>query len=161
MRLSASAWPTSSSALSRGDSMPFAAKKSVVFLMTSRTVSMSVLGVVPGPCRHVGLAGQRGEFLLVVGLLQGRDDLLDLALHDLGQVVEREPDAVVRHPVLRKTVGADAFAAGARANLAATLRRVFRVLLVLAALQQPGPQDGHGLGLVLQLRALIRTCHQE
>src|ERR1019366_7346983 len=109
--------------------------KSVVFLMTSRTVSMSVLGAGPGPRRHVGLAGQRGELLLVVRLLQGRDELLDLALQHLGQVVEGEPDAVVRHAVLRKAVGADALAAVAGADLAAALRGVFRMLLVLAALQ--------------------------
>src|SRR5438045_3556195 len=121
MRWSPRAWPTSCSALRRGDSMPFPAKNSVVFLMTSRTVSMSVVAVVPGPDGHVHLAGKRGEFLLVVRLLQRSDDGPELALHYLWQIVEREPDAVVRHPVLRETVSADSLTAVAGSDLAAAL----------------------------------------
>src|SRR3569833_2847857 len=41
-----------------------------------------------------------------------------LALHDLGQVVERQVDAVVGHPALRVVVGADALGTGAGADLA-------------------------------------------
>ena len=42
------------------------------------------------------------------------DDLVEIAFHDVGQLVEREPDAVVGHAVLREVVGADLARCGRR-----------------------------------------------
>src|SRR5690349_4940553 len=110
MRFKPSAWPIKSSALRRGDSMPFCSKKPVVRLMISRTVSISIVVVHAGADRQ-GAAGQGGKLLLEVRPLQRLDDRLDLPLHDGGQAVKRQPDAMVGHAVLGKIVGADAFAA--------------------------------------------------
>ena len=46
------------------------------------------------------------------------DDLVEVALHDPVDIVEREVDAVVGDPALREIVGADALAAVAGADLA-------------------------------------------
>src|SRR5882757_11128490 len=110
MRLRPSTWPMSNSACSRGDSTPRPAKKSVVFLMISRTVSISVF--VRGHARRqVNLPGERREFCLKVGLLERRDNPADVALHDLRQIVEREPDAMIGDAILEIVIGPDPFAA--------------------------------------------------
>src|ERR1035437_4822439 len=125
MRCKPSAWPMSNSAWSRGDSMPFPAKKSVVFLMISRTVSISVF-VVRRARRRVGLAGERGEFRLEVGLLQRRDNRVEVALHDGREIVERQPNPVIGDAVLEEMIRAHPLAPVARADLAAARGGVFR-----------------------------------
>ena len=45
------------------------------------------------------------------------DDLVEIALHHPVELVERQVDAVVGHPPLRKIVGADALGAVARPDL--------------------------------------------
>src|ERR1035437_3607591 len=153
MRCKPSAWPMSNSAWSRGDSMPFPAKKSVVFLMISRTVSISIL-VGCRVRRPPAPARQRGEFRVEVGLLQRRDDGANVTFHDLREVVEREPDPVISDAVLPEMIGADSFAAIACADLVAARGSVFRALFLLASLQEPRSQHGHRAPLVLELRAL-------
>src|SRR5580698_832541 len=102
MRGSPSAWPTMSSALRRGDSIPFEAKNSEVFLTTSRTFSMGgCCGREPagasaqlGGRLHqlIGAALQGCQALVVVRLLEAVDKGADRALHDLGKPVERKAD---------------------------------------------------------------------
>ena len=50
-----------------------------------------------------------------------------LAGHDLRQFVKREIDAVIRHPALRKIIGANALGAIAGTDLLAAVRRVRRI----------------------------------
>ena len=58
------------------------------------------------------------------------DDLVQgLAFHHLRQLVQRQIDAVVGDAALRKIIGADAFRAVARADLAAPFGRAFGVEL--------------------------------
>ena len=47
---------------------------------------------------------------------QGLHGFAQIALHDEKQLVQREIDAVIGHPALRKIVGADAITAVAAAN---------------------------------------------
>src|SRR4051812_20495753 len=107
----------SCSALWRADSIPLPTKNSVVFLMTSRTVSMSVVVAHCAGWRK-DVPGERRQLLLVLRLLQRSDDVTELPFHHLGEIVQRQADAVIRHPVLRKVVRADPFAAIPRSNLA-------------------------------------------
>src|SRR6478609_4191200 len=106
MRFNPSAWPIRSSELSRALSTPRFSRNSVVRLMISRTVSMGSIVVASAELayRH-GPAGQLGQLLLEIRALQGLDDRIEIALHHRGQVVERQADAMVSHPVLRKIVG--------------------------------------------------------
>src|SRR6478609_5532394 len=130
MRFRPSAWPISNSEFSRALSMPRFSRNSVVRLMISRTVSIGLVVVSHPRMRGPRAAGQLGELLGEIGALQRGDDLLEIALHDRRQVVERQPDAMVGHAVLREIVGADALTAIARADLAAALRRVTALFLV-------------------------------
>src|ERR1051325_319408 len=50
------------------------------------------------------------------------DDRLELAIHDEVKLVQRQPDPVIRHAVLREVVGANLFAAISRPDHAAPLR---------------------------------------
>ena len=44
-------------------------------------------------------------------LLQGADELIEVAVHHIGQLVQRQIDAVIGDASLRKIVGADALGA--------------------------------------------------
>src|SRR5687768_13082203 len=114
--------------------MPFVAKKSVVFLIISRTVNISVFVPDGDSRRREIVSRQSRELLLVVGLLQRGDNRLDVSLHHLRQAVEGESDAVIGQPVLREIIGANPFAAITGPDLTATRRRVFRALFFLAQL---------------------------
>src|SRR6266852_525921 len=55
--------------------------------------------------------------LLSLEVRDGRlDDAIEAAVHDCGQIVNREPDAMISHAVLREVVGADFFGAVAAAD---------------------------------------------
>lgn len=58
-----------------------------------------------------------GEFFLDVAVLEGGDEFGEVALDDLGEVVEGEVDAVIGDAILREVVGADALAAVAGTDL--------------------------------------------
>src|ERR1051325_10414730 len=73
--------------------------------------------------------------------LTRRNQLTEIAIHYPIQIVKREANAVIRHPVLRKIVGPNLFFTSTGADLPATLRAVFLCLLALLMLQQPSPQD--------------------
>ena len=51
------------------------------------------------------------------------DELIQIAIHDEFQLVQREVDPVIRHPSLREIVGTDTFAAITRADQALACRR--------------------------------------
>src|SRR5947207_835045 len=124
MRFRASAWPMSSSAFKRGDSIPLPAKKSVVFLMTSRTVSISAFVGCRTARRAEIVSGECGQLLLVVRLVQRGDHRIDVSFHDLRQAVERQSNAMISQPILRKVVRADPFAALPGSDLTAPRGRV-------------------------------------
>src|SRR5690606_5917908 len=60
-----------------------------------------------------------------------------------------------------EVVGPDLFAALARADLGAALLRALRVDALLLEVEQARAQDGQRLGLVLELRLLVLTLHDE
>ena len=68
---------------------------------------------------------------------------------------------MIGHAVLRKIVGADFFAAVARADLIFAVGGILGVLVGDLALQQTGAQHGHGLHAVLLLRTLVGATHDE
>ena len=77
------------------------------------------------PARAATASGAFGRQQLGLVLGDQRvDDLVQrLALHHLGQIVERQVDAVVGDAALREIVGADALGAVARADLVLAARR--------------------------------------
>ena len=88
-------------------------------------------------------------------LLQGVEQLVQIARHHRFQPVQRQVDAVVGHASLREVVGADALGAVAAADLQAARGGLRRGLLLLLRRQQPGLQQGHRPRTVLVLRALV------
>ena len=86
---------------------------------------------------------------------QSIDELFDLALHDGVEAVQRQTDAMVGATSLREVVGPDALAAFACSHLAlACLGQLLRLRL-LRHVEEPSPQDAHGLFPVLMLRLLV------
>jgi len=75
------------------------------------------------------LALHGGELARLVFRNERIDDLVErrLALQHQMELMGGEPDAMVRHPPLRKVVGADALGAVARADLAAPVLGALRV----------------------------------
>ena len=73
----------------------------------------------------------------------------------LGQVVQVEPDAMVGQPVLGEVVGPDLLGSLARADHAPSQRRLDLGGLGPLAIEEPAAQDGHRLGLVLDLALLV------
>src|SRR4051812_33234158 len=92
----------------------------------------------------------RPERFGLVVRLKAVDDLVDLALHHVGKLIERQPDAMVGEPALGEVVGADSLAPVPGADHAAAgvgmlLGRAFLLLV-----KQARAQDLHGLVLVLE-----------
>src|SRR5690606_4521948 len=108
----------------------------------------------PGRERR-SLIGDAGQLFGLVLLLQCADQLLQSSVHDLGQLVEREIDAMVGDPALREIVSADAFGTIARADL--ELARASLGLLALVALSggQAGFEQRQGARAILVLRAFV------
>ena len=69
--------------------------------------------------------------------------------------MQSQADAMVRHAILRKIVGADFFRAIAGLDLLATLGGDGFVLLGLLHFVEARAQDAHGLGAILDLRFFI------
>jgi hypothetical protein len=81
---------------------------------------------------------------------------IEVALDDVGQVVEGEPfDAMVGHAALREVVGADAFRAIAGTDLEAARLARRGGLLRLFGVEQPRVQQRHRARAVLVLAALV------
>src|SRR5581483_11277648 len=79
-------------------------------------------------------------------------------VEDLVEIVRLVTDAVVGDPILGEVVGADAFAAVHRADLAGTIGRRVGQCLLLGHRLQPSGQHLQGSRLVLQLRAFVLAC---
>ena len=102
------------------------------------------------------------QLLQLFGLLaggKGVDHLVQIAVHDLFQIVDGQADAVVGAAVLRKVVGADLLAAVAGAHLPLTLGVDGVLLLLLLLRKQAAAQDLQRLILVLELAALVLALH--
>ena len=95
--------PSSSSASSRGESLrPSSARAPL------RNSSATVLGGVKSRARLLNLLRQ---FFGLVFLIQRTNQLIEVAVHDIVELVEREIDAMVGDSALRKIIGANTFGA--------------------------------------------------
>src|ERR1043166_6655052 len=83
------------------------------------------------------------------------DERIEIALDEIGEIIERHFDAMIGDAILREIVSADFFAAFAGADLLFTLRGVFRVFFRDFSFEQARAQDRHSLGPVFYLRSLI------
>ena len=92
---------------------------------------------------------------------QRRDKFVEVALHGLIELVQRQVDAVVGHAVLRKVVRANPLAAISRADLQLALRGAGIVQFLRPLFEQPAAQDPHGAGLVLVLALFILAFDDE
>src|SRR6185437_16397335 len=79
----------------------------------------------------------------------------------LVQLVKGEVHPVVGDPVLAEVVGPHLLGPAATADLAAALGGQVGRPAVLLGLQQPRPQDRHGLGPVLYLALLVLHGHHD
>src|SRR6267142_42796 len=117
-------------------------------VVSARTV------VTPSPLLRDG-----GELL---GLMLGEQrlcQLTEVAIHDVVDLVEREPDAVIGDPPLREIVGADALGAVARADEGFARRGFLRLLLTQLFVLDACRQHRKRLFLVLMLRAAVLAFH--
>ena len=106
-----------------------------------------------------GLLRRRLQTLCVLGDGQLVDDLLDVAVHEDGQVVHRVVDAVVGHAGLGVVVGADLGGAVTRGDHGlALLGHLVEILLVLHVVDT-GTQLGQSLVKVLELGLLVLALH--
>src|SRR5690606_14224351 len=102
-----SAWARSSSTSTRGSSMPCSVSHEVATVSSSRIVR-GLVGVTLMPSLYPsGPTSQVAEPLLLVLLDDLAQQVLDVAVQDPAQPVDRDPDAVVGAAVLGEVVGAD------------------------------------------------------
>src|SRR5688572_27199956 len=105
------------------------------------------------------LASQLGlGALQALGLMPGDDsahEIVEVAVDDAIELVQREADAVVGDAVLREVVGADLLRAFAGADHAAALVADRVVLLLLLEVEQAALEHLEGARLVLDLAALV------
>jgi hypothetical protein len=87
--------------------------------------------------------------------LQRRGHVVEIAVEDGLQLVQRQVDAVVGEPALREVVGPDPVAAVAAADQALARRGFLRGAFVAVLVAQPRRQHRHRLGLVAVLRAVV------
>ena len=87
------------------------------------------------------------------------NDLVQIAIHDLIQIVDGQANAVIRAAVLREIVGADLFAPVTSAHLPLTVRIDGILLLFLFLRQQPAAENFEGLILVLELAPFVLTFY--
>src|SRR5437763_9805003 len=106
----------------------------------------------PRPMRSARRSGELGG---AVGFDQGVEQLVEVAGQHLVELVDREPDAVVGHPVLLEVVRADLLRPAAAADLGPPGARQLVGLALLLGLEEAGPEDPHGLVLVLELALLV------
>lgn len=107
---------------------------------------------------RVGLSTYGGfELLGVLGELEGFDEVLDVAVHEGGEVVHRVADAVVGDAALGVVVGAYFLGAVACGHESLTFGgHLFHVFVVLAFVKS-GTEDDEGFLEVLNLRLLVLT----
>ena len=93
-----------------------------------------------------------------LGLLtggEGVDDVVQIAVHDLVEIVYRQADPVVGAAVLREVIGAYLLAAIPCSHLTGAVSVDGVLLLLLLLGQQAAAQDLQSLVLVLELAALV------
>src|SRR5262245_21796198 len=101
------------------------------------------------------------ELLALLPIPKRVDQLVQVALEDGREAVQREIDPVVGDPTLRKVLGADPLAPLAGPDLAPAIGSDGRGLFVLGALEQTSPEHPHGLCPILDLRPLVLARHYE
>src|SRR6056297_129719 len=101
------------------------------------------------------LGGQCRQLVGLVLVSQWLDYGIQIAVHHLVKLVQREIDAVVSEPALRKVVGAYPVRAIAGADQVAALLRLLRACGILCGAVQPGVQQRHGARPVLVLGTLV------
>src|SRR5690349_15198764 len=99
--------------------------------------------------------------LLPAGHTEGVDQLIEVAIDDVAQVVDREIDAVVGDPALRKVVGSNLGRSVAVAHHGSSIARARGLLLRDHPVEQSGSKHFHRLELVLKLRLLILLAHHD
>src|SRR5207249_7848582 len=82
------------------------------------------------------------ELLLQLLRHEWLDQRIEVALEQVLQVVEGQVETMIGHAILREVVGADLFAAFARANLRAALAVVLGFFLGNLRLEEARPQHG-------------------
>src|ERR1700730_11743987 len=106
--------------------------------------------------RRMPRAARRAvEAFLPVELDQCSDQLVDISLHELVDLVQRQADAVIGHPSLRKIIGANPFVAATAADERTPLLRTLLIDLLLLVLEDAAAQLSHRLGFVLVLALFI------
>src|SRR5690242_8674595 len=108
----------------------------------------------------VGSADARQPVRLV-GHVERVDQLVEVALQDPRQVVDRQPDPVVGDPVLRVVVGPDLLGPISAADHRLPRRAVGLPLLRQLQVVEPRPQHAQRLGLVLVLALLVLDLDDE
>src|SRR5437762_423600 len=105
------------------------------------------------------------EFLLeALGLVvgtQGVHQRRELAVHDVGKLMQRQADAVIGHAILGKIVRADFFGAVAGFDLAAPLGHDGGLLLFLLHFIEARAKNAHGFGAIFNLRFLVLLRNDE
>src|SRR5688572_26938042 len=95
------------------------------------------------------------EPVLGISVAQRFDERVDFTAHHFGELVHREPDPMVGHPILREIVRANLCRAVAGADLRFPHARPLRFLLRNRGVEQACPQNFHALELVLKLGLLV------
>src|SRR6266702_5213097 len=106
-----------------------------------------------------------GEFLLEAFGFIVRDEAVDergeFSIHHVGELVERQADAMIGHAVLGEIVGADFFGAVAGLDLPAALGGESRLTFFLLLFVQARAKNAHGLGAILDLRFFVLLGNDE
>ena len=102
-----------------------------------------------------------GHFQLfrLIGGGQGVNDLVQIAVHDGIDLIQRQADPMVRNPALGEIVGADPLVAHTGAHLAAAHTGDLAVQPLLLLLIELGGQHPHTFLPVLELAALLLAGH--
>src|SRR5580704_2813616 len=100
-------------------------------------------------------AGGAVESLLAIEFDQRADKLVDISLHELVDLVQRQADAVIGHPALRKIIGANPLVAATAADERPPLLRTLLIDLLLLVLEDAAAKLSHRLGFVLVLALFI------
>src|SRR3954452_6083152 len=104
---------------------------------------------------------QLPEAIRLVRHREGVDERIDPALQHRRDVVDRQADAVIGHPVVGEVVGPDLLRPFATADHAAPFRALSFALLLKLEVVEPGAEDRHRLRLVLVLALLVLDLDHE
>src|SRR5882724_13407175 len=150
MRSQCRACESSTSAVSRGALIRASSRSFVPCRRAVWTVTLPELG-------YAYFFALRLHLFRLIVLRQRFDDRIETAVHHLVELVQRQPDAMVGQPVLRKIVGADLFTSVAGPHHAPPLRAQRGLLLLQFHLVKPRAQHALRFRPVLDLRLLVLT----